>query len=109
MFKLVDSGVLEEVNGCISTGKEANVYHASGGRSAYYNNYCHYGRTIISVEGKTVPSNCAIKVFKTTLNEFKNREKYIRNDYRFHDNISKQNPRKFIKVWAEKEMRNLIR
>lgn len=61
------------------------------------------------MEGKTIPSNCAIKVFKTTLNEFKNREKYIRNDYRFHDNISKQNPRKFIKVWAEKEMRNLIR
>lgn len=93
LFKLVDGGVLEEVNGCISTGKEANVYHASGG----------------SVEGKIIPTNCAIKVFKTTLNEFKNREKYIRNDYRFHDNISKQNPRKFIKVWAEKEMRNLIR
>ena len=32
LFKLVDGGVLEEVNGCISTGKEANVYHASGGR-----------------------------------------------------------------------------
>jgi len=64
---------------------------------------------VVSVEGKIIPSNCAIKVFKTTLNEFKNREKYIKNDYRFHDNISKQNPRKFIKVWAEKEMRNLIR
>ena len=63
----------------------------------------------VSVEGKIIPSNCAIKVFKTTLNEFKNRDKYIRNDYRFHDSISKQNPRKFIKVWAEKEMRNLIR
>ena len=32
LFKLVDGGILEEVNGCISTGKEANVYHASGGR-----------------------------------------------------------------------------
>lgn len=31
LFKLVDGGVLEDVNGCINTGKEANVYHASGG------------------------------------------------------------------------------
>ncbi|XP_065898189.1 serine/threonine-protein kinase RIO3-like [Dysidea avara] len=93
LFKLVDGGVLEDVNGCINTGKEANVYHATGG----------------SVEDKVIPANCAIKVFKTTLNEFKNREKYIKNDYRFHDNFNKLNPRKFIKLWAEKEMRNLIR
>lgn len=32
LFKLVDSGVLAEVNGCISTGKEACVYHATGGK-----------------------------------------------------------------------------
>lgn len=32
VFKMVDSGLLTEVNGCISTGKEANVYHATGGR-----------------------------------------------------------------------------
>ena len=32
LFKLVDSGVLAEVNGCISTGKEACVYHAVGGK-----------------------------------------------------------------------------
>ena len=37
---------------------------------------------------------CAIKVFKTTLNEFKTRERYIRDDYRFRDRFSKQNPRK---------------
>lgn len=26
-----------------------------------------------------------IKVFKTTLNEFKNRDKYIKDDFRFKD------------------------
>ena len=32
LFKLVDSGLLAEVNGCVSTGKESCVYHATGGR-----------------------------------------------------------------------------
>ena len=41
-----------------------------------------------------MPTECAIKVFKTTLNEFKTRERYIRDDYRFRDRFSKQNPRK---------------
>lgn len=32
MFKLVNAGVLEKINGCISTGKESVVFHADGGR-----------------------------------------------------------------------------
>lgn len=31
LFKLVNNGYLTEVNGCLSTGKEAAVYHAKGG------------------------------------------------------------------------------
>ena len=30
LFKMLSSGVFTEINGCISTGKEANVYHANG-------------------------------------------------------------------------------
>jgi hypothetical protein len=30
LFKLINSGTLESINGCVSTGKEANVYHAFG-------------------------------------------------------------------------------
>lgn len=30
IFKLLNRGVISEINGCISTGKEANVYHATG-------------------------------------------------------------------------------
>lgn len=41
-----------------------------------------------------VPKEVAIKVFKTTLSDFKTRDKYIRDDYRFRDRFSKQNPRK---------------
>ena len=50
-----------------------------------------------------------LKVFKTTLNEFKNRDRYIKDDYRFKDRFSKLNPRKVIRLWAEKEMHNLTR
>ena len=51
----------------------------------------------------------AVKVYKTTLNEFKTRERYIRGDVRFSDRYSTQNPRKIVHLWAEKEMRNLKR
>ncbi|XP_024255648.1 serine/threonine-protein kinase RIO3 [Oncorhynchus tshawytscha] len=93
MYKMVNAGVLENINGCISTGKESVVFHADGG----------------SMEEKAVPDECVLKVFKTTLNEFKNRDKYIKDDYRFKERFSKLNPRKIIRLWAEKEMHNLAR
>ncbi|XP_033964787.1 serine/threonine-protein kinase RIO3 [Pseudochaenichthys georgianus] len=93
MYKMVNAGVLENINGCISTGKESVVFHADGG----------------SLEEQPVPSEVVLKVFKTTLNEFKNRDRYIKDDYRFIDRFSKLNPRKVIRLWAEKEMHNLTR
>ncbi|XP_074550053.1 serine/threonine-protein kinase RIO3 [Halichoeres trimaculatus] len=93
MYKLVNAGVLENINGCISTGKESVVFHANGG----------------SLEEQPVPEEVVLKVFKTTLNEFKNRDRYIKDDYRFKDRFSKLNPRKIIRLWAEKEMHNLAR
>ena len=66
----------------------------------------HIGRI---EDGPAVPSECAVKVFKTTLNEFKNRDHYIKDDYRFKDRFKKQNSRKFVRLWAEKEMHNLKR
>ena len=29
LFKMLTRDVISEINGCISTGKEANVYHAT--------------------------------------------------------------------------------
>ncbi|XP_063155258.1 serine/threonine-protein kinase RIO3 [Candoia aspera] len=95
LYKMVNSGMLETITGCISTGKESVVFHAYGGS--------------LDEKIKSVPSECAIKVFKTTLNEFKNREKYIKDEYRFKERFSKLNPRKIIRMWAEKEMHNLTR
>ncbi|XP_066935800.1 serine/threonine-protein kinase RIO3-like [Clytia hemisphaerica] len=93
LYKMVNNGTLDSISGIVSTGKEAVVIHARGGQS----------------ENGPLPSECALKIFKTTLNEFKTREKYIKDDHRFRDRYSKQNPRKIIKLWAEKEFRNLNR
>ncbi|XP_072945246.1 serine/threonine-protein kinase RIO3 [Epargyreus clarus] len=94
LFKLINNGMLEDINGVISTGKESVVLHANSDPS---------------FPDMVLPKECAIKVFKTTLNEFKTRDKYIEADYRFKDRFSKQNPRKIVHMWAEKEMHNMMR
>uniref|UniRef100_A0A453RMM6 Serine/threonine-protein kinase RIO1 n=1 Tax=Aegilops tauschii subsp. strangulata TaxID=200361 RepID=A0A453RMM6_AEGTS len=87
LFKMLNRGVFNNINGCISTGKEANVYHAT----------------------KTDGSELAIKVYKTSVLVFKDRDRYVQGDYRFRHGYCKHNPRKMVKTWAEKEMRNLLR
>lgn len=88
LFKLVNADILESIGGVISTGKEATIFYAPGGKS----------------KEMLVPKECVAKVFKTTLNEFKTREKYISEDYRFKDRYKHLNPQKIVKLWAEKEM-----
>lgn len=51
----------------------------------------------------------AVKVFKTSILVFKDRDRYVSGEFRFRTGYSKSNPRKMVKLWAEKEMRNLKR
>lgn len=87
LFKLLNRGMITEINGCISTGKEANVYHATNKFGEDY----------------------AIKIYKTSILTFKDRDKYVSGEYRFRSGYCKGNPRKMVRTWAEKELRNLIR
>jgi RIO kinase 1 len=87
LFKMLSSGVFAKMHGCISTGKEANVYHA------------------VTEDG----TDLAIKVYKTSILVFKDRDRYVSGDWRFRNGYAKKNPRKMVQTWAEKEMRNLIR
>jgi RIO kinase 1 len=87
LLKMINNGVIYEINGCISTGKEANVYHAE------------------TEDGE----HRAIKIYKSTILTFKARDKYVSGEFRFRTGYSKSNPRKMVQVWAEKEMRNLKR
>ena len=62
----------------MAAGKEAIVIHATGGTLKPFQ-----ADKRISILSETVPAEMAVKVFKTTLNEFKSRDKYIQDDYRF--------------------------
>lgn len=90
LFKLLNRGFISEIDGCISTGKEANVYHCTGG-------------------GDEVSQSRAVKIFKTSILVFKDRDKYVSGEFRFRQGYGRKNPRKMVQTWAEKEMRNLVR
>ena len=85
---MLNQGVFNAINGCISTGKEANVYHATSSGAA---------------------PHLAVKVYKTSILVFKDRDRYVTGDWRFRNGYCKHNPRKMVRTWAEKEMRNLAR
>ncbi|XP_053953343.1 serine/threonine-protein kinase RIO1 [Anastrepha ludens] len=87
LFKMLNSGFIQEINGCISTGKEANVYHAVSERDEEF----------------------AIKIYKTSILTFKDRDKYVSGEFRFRHGYCRHNPRKMVRTWAEKEMRNYLR
>lgn len=60
-------------------------------------------------DSKVIFIECVIKVFKIIFNEFKNCDKYIKDDFRFKDCFSKLNLCKIICMWVEKEMYNFVR
>ncbi|PIL22515.1 hypothetical protein GSI_15204 [Ganoderma sinense ZZ0214-1] len=61
LFKMIGRGLIYEVNGCVSTGKEANVYHA------------------LTPEYK----HLALKIYKTSILVFKDRDRYVSGEFRF--------------------------
>ncbi|CUM63134.1 uncharacterized protein PRCAT00000701001 [Priceomyces carsonii] len=87
--KIINKGILSGINGCISTGKEANVY-------------------LGVLEGESEKSY-AVKIYKTSILVFKDRERYVDGEFRFRNTKNQSNPRKMVKLWAEKEFRNLKR
>ncbi|KAL3233549.1 Serine/threonine-protein kinase RIO1 [Nakaseomyces bracarensis] len=107
---LVNRGVITGLNGCLSTGKEANVYHAFAGpgKLTEEDNQKEKLKTLddLSNEGR---KEYAIKIYKTSILIFKDRERYVDGEFRFRNSRSQHNPRKMIKIWAEKEYRNLRR
>lgn len=97
LLQMINRNIVSEVHGCLSTGKEANVYHAFAVPPED------------GSEAVGAPLHRAIKVYKTSILVFKDRDKYVTGEYRFRQGYSKSNNRAMVKVWAEKEMRNLKR
>ena len=60
-------------------------------------------------EEENLPHHRAIKIYKTSILVFKDRDKYVSGEFRFRQGYGRKNPRKMVQTWAEKEMRNLVR
>lgn len=114
LFKLLSRGFLSTVDGCLSTGKEANVYYAKAGGSNNNNNNNSNNKQQQQTKSQEDPSastidEYAIKIYKTSILVFKDRDKYVSGENRWKRGYCKSNPRKMVKLWAEKEMRNYKR
>jgi RIO kinase 1 len=96
LLQMINRGIVSEVNGCLSTGKEANVYGALSIPTSDGNEEVH-------------PIHRAIKVYKTSILVFKDRDRYVTGEHRFRSGYNKGSNRAMVKVWAEKEFRNLKR
>ena len=99
LLKCLNRNIVSEINGVISTGKEANVYHAITAPLERERDG----------EAAAQSLHRAIKVYKTSILVFKDRDKYVSGEHRFRSGYNKSSHRAMVKVWAEKEFRNLRR
>jgi RIO kinase 1 len=126
LFKFLSTGLCESIDGCLSTGKEANVYYAKAGTSSTIQNVLKgFGgnnppmeqnlstilanQSIVDSKAERLITEFAIKIYKTSILVFKDRDKYVTGEFRWKNGYCKSNPRKMVQVWAEKELRNYKR
>ena len=57
----------------------------------------------------TVLTPCQHRADAVPTQVFKDRDRYVSGDWRFRNGYCRHNPRKMVRTWAEKEMRNLAR
>lgn len=88
IFKLIEKGALLSVDSVVNTGKEANVF------------LCN-----------SETGDVALKIYSTSILSFRNRIEYVEGEHRFETvtRSQKSNSRRMVKLWAEKEFRNIIR
>ncbi|KAJ9659117.1 Serine/threonine-protein kinase rio1 [Coniosporium apollinis] len=104
LLQLINRDIVAEIHGCVSTGKEANVYYALSTPQT-----AEEGAEEAKEAQPPQLLHRAIKVYKTSILVFKDRDKYVTGEFRFRQGYNKSNNRAMVKVWAEKEMRNLKR
>lgn len=84
---MVKNQKLDKIYGCLSTGKEANVYLAEGSMDLI---------TMQMLDPSLPKREYAIKVFKTSILIFKDRDRYVSGEFRFRKGHCKSNPRKMV-------------
>lgn len=93
---LQSKGILKEITGTIASGKESGVFLATLGPKGE-----------VLCQDMSITSPIVIKIFRTSTLNFKKILTYISGDIRFKKYSKKT--RSFIKLWVEKEFRNLNR
>jgi RIO kinase 1 len=93
---LQSKGILNEITGTIASGKEAGVFLAVLGAK---------GEKLC--QNMNITSPIVVKIFRTSTLNFRKIQTYISGDIRFRKYSKKT--RSFIKLWVEKEFRNLNR
>lgn len=82
LARIIKKGIIDTLDYCVSTGKEANVYRATRGAE-----------------------NLAVKIYKTETTGFARRDRYLRGDPRFRG--IKWDERSITYAFARKEFKNL--
>ncbi|CAG9831733.1 unnamed protein product [Diabrotica balteata] len=94
LYKMIEKQLLKSINGIIGEGRESIILHANSDPSSFLDS--------------NLPKECAIKVYKTILSDFKGCEKFGESDHRFLNRKGRQVSTRNISIWAEKEMTNLM-
>lgn len=99
LFRMLSNGFLELIDGCLSTGKEANVYYAKAGRIK--SGVASIGDCDGSVSSSSFSNatfapllapdvtEYAIKIYKTSILVFKDRDKYVSGEHRWRKGYCK--------------------
>ena len=93
---LQSKGILKEITGTIASGKESGVFLATLGPKGD-----------ILCQDMSITSPIVVKIFRTSTLNFKKILNYISGDIRFKKYSKKT--RSVIKLWVEKEFKNLSR
>jgi RIO kinase 1 len=96
LYKLVQDGYIDAFGGPISTGKEANVYTALGGRAA---------REVLETDADQ--PEVAVKVYRINTSDFREMGDYLEGDPRFSD--IGHDKKSIVMAWVRKEYANLRR
>ncbi len=87
LYHLANKGYIDALGGVISTGKEANIYHAFG------------------CEREQQQREIAIKVYRISTSNFRAMSSYLIGDPRFKN--VRHEKRSIVFAWTKKELRNL--
>ncbi|MHA1946829.1 MAG: serine protein kinase RIO [Candidatus Hodarchaeales archaeon] len=96
LSSLQSKGILKEITGTIASGKESGVFLANLGPKGD-----------ILCQDMSITSPIVLKIFRTSTLNFKKILTYISGDIRFKKYSKKT--RSVIKLWVEKEFKNLNR